>query len=75
MYGFLSISVGIDFDDNGKNKEKKHIMRHLKKTQCFVSNHATLVSNLLSFVISGVYRLHYFHAKIEELQHQKVLYF
>ena len=31
MYGFLSISVGIDFDDNGKNKEKKHIMRHLKK--------------------------------------------
>ena len=28
---WLPFSVGIDFDDNGKDKEKKHIMRHLKK--------------------------------------------
>ena len=46
MYGFLSISVGIDFDDNGKNKEKKQIMRHLKKRNVVFSNHATLLSNL-----------------------------
>ena len=47
---WLPFSVGIDFDDNGKDKEKKHIMRHLKKTQSCISNHATLLSNLLSNV-------------------------
>ena len=45
MYGFLSISVGIDFDDNGKNKEKKQIMRHLKNAMfCFKSRNLTFKS-------------------------------
>ena len=32
---WLPFSVGIDFDDSGKDKEKKHIMRHLKNAKLY----------------------------------------